>query len=131
MVSLTFNYLPNYHGKGTVSLVGYGGGEPIGDLLDPVECALGSIVMPAEFFPDSTGSVTFSIRMTSDLECPQVSALAVYDSLAIDGRMWPIYSREVTSVLGPSLLYIPGNGADLVIGLQGGRCDESRKSSPF
>lgn len=92
--------LPRYAGKGWFSLIGHGGGSPIGRALSPIAGEIGLVSVPMTFAPDQEARLDWSITIETSLDQVALTGVAQYDSVVIDSYMYPVTAPEVMSYFG-------------------------------
>jgi hypothetical protein len=79
-VSLTLTYEMRYRGSGIVSVIGHGGGNPVGILGDPYDTEIGFYSFPITFMAGQH-EIPFMMEMTAVVQLPMLSFQISCDSL--------------------------------------------------
>jgi hypothetical protein len=101
---LTVQVRPLFSGTGFFALLGYGGGSPVGHLESPVQAEVGVVVVPAAFTAGQTSTLACTLHVETILDHIGIGVYAQFDSLVLDGKMYPVGSQEVHDRFGSDLL---------------------------
>jgi hypothetical protein len=94
--------VPRFNGTGRAYLIGIGGGSPIGELLYPYPDTLGQVVVQRHFLQGRADTTRWIIHIDPPvLDHISVATQVGYDSLNIDGHLYPIESPEVRAYFAP------------------------------
>lgn len=96
---------PLFSGKGYFFVVGHGGGQPIGQIVHPINEELGSVSFPVTFERGEFAECSWLFQVAQGYTHVGMSLQAAYDSLLIDGIQYPINSPESKNLIGLDALY--------------------------
>lgn len=103
--SIVLTVQPIFQGTGHFSIVGHGGGQPIGQIVSPVNEELGTVCFPVEFMGEGPCELRWEIQFDSEISHVGISFEATYDSLLIGGVQYDINSPKSRDLIGGGAVY--------------------------